>query len=85
MNARQKAITVFELTKGFTPGQRANASNNFNTMEEMAGYVLELTQSNAELIAALKSLNEWISPESVYWGSKLNQTVESLISKHKAQ
>jgi hypothetical protein len=43
---RQKAITVFELTKGYTSEQRQNGGwgvNTFNTMEEMAGYVLELT------------------------------------------
>ncbi len=40
---RKQAITVFELTKGYTPEQRQNFDNAMKTMEEMAGYVLELT------------------------------------------
>jgi hypothetical protein len=45
---RRQATIVFELTKGFTPEQRANESNLFSTMEEMAGYVLELTNDDAD-------------------------------------
>lgn len=40
---RKYAVTVLELTKGFTPEQRQVASNAFNSMEELAGFVLELT------------------------------------------
>lgn len=40
---RKQAITVFELTKGFTPEQRQNFSNELNCLEEISGYVLELT------------------------------------------
>lgn len=40
---REKAIMIFELTKGLTPEQRQEAGNAFKSMEEMAGYVLELT------------------------------------------
>jgi len=43
IHIRQQASTVFELTKGFTPEQMSGASNEFKTMQEMAGYVLELT------------------------------------------
>lgn len=44
---RGQATTVFELTKGYTSEQRLSnkwGNNTFNTMEEMAGYVLELSQ-----------------------------------------
>lgn len=40
---RDQATLVLELTKGFTPEQRDVATNAFNTMEDLAGYVLELT------------------------------------------
>ncbi len=39
---KREAITVFELTKGFTPEQRESAGNTFHTMEQMTGYVLDL-------------------------------------------
>lgn len=44
---RKQATTVFELTKGFTPEQRNAFGNAMNTMEEMAGYVLELTNETS--------------------------------------
>jgi hypothetical protein len=45
---RRKAVDVFELTKGYTPEQREylrRRGGMFDTMEELAGYVLELTSS----------------------------------------
>lgn len=57
---RRQAITVLELTKGITPEQRANASNEFRTMEEFAGYILELTNE-----AKIKPDND-IIPEDYY-------------------
>jgi hypothetical protein len=47
---RQKAIDVFELTKGYTPEQRSVMGNLLTTMEEMAGYVLELTAPVSDLL-----------------------------------
>jgi len=44
---RKKAITVLELTKGFTPEQRSHSSNEFKTMEELAYDILELTSWEA--------------------------------------
>lgn len=41
----------------------------------------KLMAAAPELLEALKKLNEWISPESVYWGSDLNELVESAIKK----
>lgn len=40
---RKEAITIFELTKGYTPEQRALFDNAMKGMEDMAGHVLELT------------------------------------------
>jgi hypothetical protein len=40
---RVQAIEALELTKGFTPEERAHLSNGTKTMEEFAGYILELT------------------------------------------
>ncbi len=40
---RQQAVNTLELTKGFLPEQRDKFSNEMKTMEELAGYVLELT------------------------------------------
>jgi hypothetical protein len=45
---RDKAITVLELTKGFTPEQRETQTNAFHTMEELAGDVLILTADVAD-------------------------------------
>lgn len=51
---RKHAIMVLELTKGFTPEQRENMGNNLISLEDMAHYVLELTN---ELIE--KDVNEY--------------------------
>lgn len=40
---RKQASDTLELTKGFTPEQREAFSNEMKTMEELANYVLELT------------------------------------------
>lgn len=40
---RKEAIAIFELTKGYTPEQRALFDNAMKGMEDMAGHVLELT------------------------------------------
>jgi hypothetical protein len=40
---RLQAIEALELTKGFTPEQRAKFMNETKTVEEFAGYILELT------------------------------------------
>lgn len=42
---RKQATATLELTKGFTPEQRKVADNVFHTMEELAGYILELTSA----------------------------------------
>jgi hypothetical protein len=42
---RQQAFTSLELTKGATPEQRAAFSNELKTIEEFAGYILELTNT----------------------------------------
>jgi hypothetical protein len=44
---RQKAIDTLELTKGYTPEQRDflnDMHNMLETMETLAGYILELTK-----------------------------------------
>jgi hypothetical protein len=43
---RKQAIDTLELTKGYTPEQRQVAGNTFNTMEELSGYILELTSES---------------------------------------
>jgi hypothetical protein len=40
---RLQAIEALELTKGFTPEQRAQFSNSGKTLEEFANFILELT------------------------------------------
>lgn len=45
---RHQAIATLELTKGFTPEQRASMGNLLTTCEELAGYLLELTPSKNE-------------------------------------
>ena len=40
---RKQAITVDELMKGFLPEQRDNFSNELKTIEELTGYIMELT------------------------------------------
>lgn len=42
---RKQATATLELTKGFTPEQRTGFSNELKTAEELAGYILELTDS----------------------------------------
>ena len=41
---RSEALDALELTKGFTPEQRGMMGNLLTTMEELAGYIIELTQ-----------------------------------------
>ena len=43
---RQQAIIVLELTKGYTPEDRKAMGNLLKGMEDMAGYILELTNNN---------------------------------------
>jgi hypothetical protein len=44
---RRQAINTLELTRGFTGEQRERRGNTFHTMEELAGYILELTGSGS--------------------------------------
>lgn len=46
---RKQAINAFELLKGFTPEQRELFSSSTKTAEELAGYILELTNDEATL------------------------------------
>lgn len=43
---RKQASDTLELTKGFTPEQRATFSNELKAAEELAGYILELTNAH---------------------------------------
>lgn len=66
---RQQAITALELTKGFTPEQRAAFSNELKTVEELAGFILELTNAQhpagcewvkaSERLPGLKTAVKW--------------------------
>jgi hypothetical protein len=76
---RKQAMTTLELTKGFTPEQRKAAGNAFHTMEELAGYILELT-SVIPIGAVWEKANErlpkeagpitwrWLDKEAAYSG-----------------
>lgn len=68
---RRQAITVFELTKGYTPEQRAAAGNLLTTMEEMAGYVMQLAADNLALRAEVERLNTILqSTRSLFEGCR---------------
>jgi len=57
---REEAITALELLKGYTPEQRANWGRGLQTVEEFAGYIMELASAPSdrvkELEQALKSI-----------------------------
>lgn len=59
-NLRDKAITVLELTKGFTPEQRKEMGNLLTTMEELAGDVMVQAQDSDELRNKVIELEEGI-------------------------
>jgi hypothetical protein len=44
---RDQATAALELTKGFTPEQRAEFSNSLKTVELFAGYIIELANTSA--------------------------------------
>lgn len=56
---RKQAIDTLELTKGFSPEQRERFSNELKTAEELAGYVLEVTNIEAQPGAV------WVKAEKV--------------------
>lgn len=66
---RKQAITALELSKGFTPEQRAEFSNSLKTVELFAGYILELTNTSAaqevdEYKERLRSIISFIDKET---------------------
>lgn len=68
-NLRDKAITVLELTKGFTPEQRKEMGNLLTTMEELAGDVMILEAERSEL----RKENEFLKEER----KKVSETLEA--------
>ncbi len=53
---RKQAVVALELTKGFTPEQRATLDNSTSTAEEFAFYIQELVTSLAERDQTIKEL-----------------------------
>jgi hypothetical protein len=62
---KEQAHTALELLKGYTPEQRENWGNGLRTVEEFAGYILELTSESAtpdrvgELEQLIKNVRTW--------------------------